>query len=95
MGPERALAFPIGNRAQSIFSEGGADGGTRTRTGIPPTDFHTDYGFHRRRIGRRLWSGLSLHHSRFATLDAARLVSTPSGLSPSLARDWHRTVTDH
>jgi hypothetical protein len=25
------------------------------------------------------------------TLDAARLVSTPSGLSPGLARDWHRS----
>lgn len=28
------------------------------------------------------------------TLDAARLVSTPSGPSPGLARDWHRPGTD-
>lgn len=44
----------------------GADGGTRTRTIIRSRDFLTRYGFHRRRMKRRLWPGLSLHHSRLA-----------------------------
>ena len=60
-------------RRDTGSNKNGADGGTRTRTGIPPTDFLTDYGFHRRRPGcrnnrRRLWSGLSLHHSQRADL---------------------------
>ena len=60
-------------RRDTGSNKNGADGGTRTRMGIPPTDFLTDYGFHRRRPGcrnnrRRLWSGLSLHHSQRADL---------------------------
>ncbi len=89
---DESAVFAISPR-NSALRKNGADGGTRTRTGIPPTDFLTDYGFHRRRIMRRLWSGLSLHHSRMATLGAARLVSTPSARSPGLARDWRGADT--
>src|SRR5712692_9964715 len=70
----------------------GAGGGTRTLTGLPPTDFRTSYGFRRRPTGvcgldytftvafRLPWR---------CALGAARLVSTPS-LS-GLARDCHLT----
>src|SRR5712671_3381530 len=66
---------------KQALEECGAGGGTRTLTGLPPTDFRTSYGFRRRQAPSyepwRLWSGLSLHPSGFA-LGAARLVSTPS-----------------
>ncbi len=59
----------------------GAGGGSRTLTGLRPTDFRTSYGL-RRLVGRfravtSSWSGLYLHRSVRA-LGAARLVSTPS-----------------
>ena len=64
---------------------GGAGGGTRTPTGISPTDFLTIYGFRRRHLCATgalagLWSGLSLHRipAWCRDLGAARLVSTPS-----------------
>ena len=63
----------------------GADGGTRTPTGLRPTDFRTTSVF-TAAIGRS-WSGLSLHRSHSA-VGAARLVSTPSpreGLGSGLA----------
>ena len=84
--------YPLTTRSISPFIFlYGTDGGTRTRTEIISDRFSYLYGFHRRRETRRLWSGLSLHHSQRTTLDAARLVSTPSGNSPGLARDWHGT----
>ena len=56
----------------------GAGGGTRTPTGLPPTDFRTSYGFRRPVLARRrrmsLWSGLSLHRSE------PRLRCCPSSL---------------
>src|SRR5208282_6795552 len=66
----------------------GAGGGTRTLTGLPPTDFHTSYGFRRRRTGV---CGLDYTFTvaERSALGAARLVSTPS-LS-GLARDCHLT----
>ena len=48
-GSSPGQAFP-GN-ALDIGCELGAGGGTRTPTGLPPTDFRTSYGFRRRRIG--------------------------------------------
>lgn len=71
--PHRNHARDSFERRDTGSNKNGADGGTRTRTGIPPTDFLTDYGFHRRRPDcrskrHRLWSGLSLHHSQRADL---------------------------
>ena len=69
----------------------GAGGGTRTPTGLPPTDFRTSFGFRRPSEAQRAkagsWSGLSLHpapapdasgQAVIRGLGAARLVSTPS-----------------
>jgi hypothetical protein len=50
-----------------------------------PNGFSYHFGFRRRQLYRRSWSGLSLHHS-VAALGAARLVSTPSPRR-GLARD--------
>jgi hypothetical protein len=68
----------------------GAGGGTRTLTGLPPTDFRTSYGFRRRHTGVcGLDYTFTLAFAAATALGAARLVSTPS-LS-GLARDCHLT----
>jgi len=74
----------------ACYTEHGAGGGTRTPTGLPPTDFRTSYGFRRpcyaplalRRV-RGLDYPFTLPRPRIASgasrgLGAARLVSTPS-----------------
>jgi hypothetical protein len=69
---------------------GGAGGGTRTLTGLPPTDFRTSYGFRRRPAGVcGLDYTFTLAFAAASALGAARLVSTPS-LS-GLARGCHLT----
>ena len=68
----------------------GAGGGTRTLTGLPPTDFRTSYGFRRRHKGVcGLDYTFTLANAQASALGAARLVSTPS-LS-GLARGCHLT----
>jgi hypothetical protein len=60
--------------------------------GLLPTDFHTNYGFHRRRdiAPFGVWTIPSSYRGTFHDLDAARLVSTPSDqvALTGLARDW-------
>src|SRR5262252_4433442 len=57
----------------------GAGGGTRTLTGLPPTDFRTSYGFRRRHKGVcGLDYTFTLAFAQASALGAARLVSTPS-----------------
>ena len=67
----------------------GAGGGSRTLTGLRPTDFLTSYDFRRRHDGV---CGLDYPFTIAFALGAARLVSTPS-LS-GLARDCRRHDPD-
>lgn len=56
----------------------------------PQDSYH--FGFRRRRVTRRSWSGLSLHHDPASRMTgAARTVSTPSAIPENrrLARDRH------
>ncbi|MEH6630530.1 MAG: hypothetical protein V7776_06885 [Halopseudomonas aestusnigri] len=69
-----------------------------------PTDFHTNYGFHRHAFGAstaRLWSGLSLHHNKVKLTNPCRRCC-PSSLytfpilfqGSGLARDWHNLAIE-
>jgi len=82
------ICLAAGGLRQAVGRLRGAGGGTRTLTGLPPTDFHTSYGFRRRHTGV---CGLDYTFTvaERSALGAARLVSTPS-LS-GLARDCHLT----
>ena len=86
---ERAIPRRKQTREAGLYGGIGAGGGTRTPTGLPPTDFRTSFGFRRPSEARRAkegsWSGLSLHPAPAPGcvrtnrgLGAARLVSTPS-----------------
>jgi hypothetical protein len=73
----------------------GAGGGTRTLTGLPPTDFRTSYGFRRRPKAFVVWTIPSpWRPQKRSAVGAARLVSTPSPIGlpdRGLARDRHLT----
>jgi len=92
---EGATGFPVRARpsAKRVHCMAGAGGGTRTPTGLSPTDFLTSYGF-RRRPDRAfvVWTIPSPYLARRG-VGAARLVSTPSRWRgpPGLARDCHFT----
>ncbi len=65
----------------------GADGRTRTGTGLLPTDFHTTSTFAAASQRMSLWSGLSLHQGFRRRCCPSSLYTFPF---PGLARDWHR-----
>ncbi|GJL79161.1 MAG: cassette chromosome recombinase B [Nitrospinaceae bacterium] len=78
--PFRGLqSFSSGSKNSSRCSNSltiGAEGGTRTPTSFHSTDFHTNYGFRRRRLTFVVWTIPSPYPGW--DLGAARLVSTPS-----------------
>jgi hypothetical protein len=92
----RTVLLRVKKYTNSAF---GAGGGTRTLTGLPPTDFRTNYGFRRSRrsaSAQRRICGLDYPFTVAFAKHGVRLRCCPSSLytfSPfgSLARDCHFT----